>query len=569
MKTRALGLGFVFLLAACGSGSSSEDGVAGSAGSLGSAGTGGSVGGSGGSVGGAGGAAGVAGSGGAQAGLTVTLMDGIVEGEMDGATRRFLGIPFAAPPVGDLRWKPPVKPAPWDGTLGANAFSSDCPQFDSIVGPPSRNEDCLYLNVWTPADAPSEPLPVMLWIHGGGNTSGSAAPPTYHGRVFAETRGVVLVSINYRLGTFGFFAHPALDAEDPRGVSGNQGLMDQRLALEWVRDNIASFGGDPSNVTIFGESAGSFDVCMHMVSPASRGLFHRAISQSGGCTTRRTPRTEAQAEVPAFVDAVGCGGASDELACLRGKSVDELMISATLVNEPPMPLPGGSRYQGATALWDFNLIVDGDVLPDQPRALFDAGNVAMVPYLIGSNSDEGTLFHIGATPVTTEQEYLDALSRAYGAEAATIAAAYPVSNFSSPNDALMRVTGDSGLVCGTYDSAIRAAAAGVDVFLYNFSRFLSPDLGATHAIEIQYVFGSDRASMAPEDQTLSEAMQGYWTRFAAAGDPNEVGTPAGPIWPKFDSMNDQRLNFDVDITLVDDFRATECAMWRALYDARF
>ncbi len=518
---------------------------------------------------------------GPQAGTTISLADGAIEGEAVPGARRFLGIPFAAPPVGELRWRPPSRPEPWEGVLTTRAFASGCPQGDSINGKPSTDEDCLYLNVWAPAEPPSRPLPVLFWIHGGGNQSGSAADEVplglgglfYDGRTLVETRDVVVVSTNYRLGVFGFFAHPELGAEDPeRPVSGNQGLLDQRLALEWVRDNIGAFGGDPDNVTVFGESAGSFDTCMHVVSPGSRGLFHRAISQSGGCTTAHDTLAVAQTEVQGFVEAVGCATDPNVLGCLRGKPVEALLIPPATANEPAMPLPGGPRFQGTTALWDFNPIIDGDVLPEQPRLLFEAGDFAKVPYLLGSNSDEGTLFHIGAAPVTTEEEYLEALERAFGTDAATIAATYPASAFESPNHALMRVSGDSGLVCGTYDTARRAAAAGAPVHLYNFARAIplaalaSLDLRATHGAEIAYVFGSEIPDISDEDRELGRTIQGYWSRFAHTGDPNG---PGEVTWPPFGPDDDQRLNLDVEVSVIDDFRSTECAMWIGLYDREF
>ena len=354
-----------------------------------------------------------------QQGTRIALADGEVQGEIDGGSRRFLGIPFAAPPLGALRWRPPQPAVPWDGVLVADHMSKPCAQLDAITTPASDNEDCLYLNVWAPDPAPSAPLPVMVWFHGGGNTSGSTADLVplgvgglfYNGRALAESRGVLVVTANYRLNVFGFLSHPLLAAEDASTpYSGNQALLDQHAALEWVRDNIAAFGGDPHNVTIFGESAGSFDVCYHVASPLSRGLFHRAISESGGCTTRQTTLAEAQQQTEALIDAVGCRQAADVLACLR-----ELPVSTLLANS------GG-----------FGPIVDGRFLPDQTRTLYDAGDIAKVPYILGSNSDEGTLFLLGMTLPQTEAEYLAALASRYGSRADEIAAVYPVANFATP-----------------------------------------------------------------------------------------------------------------------------------------
>ena len=493
-----------------------------------------------------------------QHGTTIELADGTIEGEVAGTTRRFRGIPFAAPPVGALRWRPPRPPAPWTGTLPTKAFSSACPQRPSTLGTPSENEDCLYLNVWTPDPAPRERLPVMVWFHGGGNEFGSTGDVIplglggliFDGQLLTERRDVVVVTTNYRLGKLGFFAHPALAAEDPDApYAGNQGLLDQRAALAWVKSNIAAFGGDPDNVTIFGESAGSADVCFQVVSPGSRGLFHRAISESGGCTTRQDDAAEGAELARRVAAAVGCGDVGDQLACLRDAPVGALLDSGVAVGP----------------------VVDGGFLPDQPRALLEAGDFADVPYVLGSNADEGTIFFLGVPPVANDAEYLAALRERYGERAEEIARTYPASAFATPQDALERVLGDGGLVCGTYDSARRVAAAGGRVWLYDFARWvqipeLQPlDLRALHGAEIAYVFGSPPPPTA-DDAALSDAIQGYWTRLARDGDPNGDGAVE---WPRYDDTSDRRLNLDVPITVVSRFRRTECEMWWRFYDEDF
>lgn len=491
-----------------------------------------------------------------QQGTLIDLADGTLQGDVDGGTRRFRGIPFAAPPLGALRWRPPQPVVPWQGVREATEMSLPCAQLEALTTPASDNEDCLYLNVWTPNPAPRAPLPVMVWFHGGGNTSGSTADQVplgvgglfYNGRALAETRDVLVVTSNYRLNVFGFLTHPALAAEDAAyPYAGNQALLDQRAALAWVRDNIAAFGGDPNNVTIFGESAGSFDVCYHVASPLSRGLFHRAISQSGGCTTRQPTVMDGEQRTASLIDAVGCDGAADVLDCLRA-----LPVSVLLANSSGFPP-----------------IVDGGFLPDQPRTLFDRGAIAPVPYLLGSNSDEGTLFLLATPPVTTEAEYLAALAARYGERADAIAALYPAGDFATPNDALARVVGDSGLVCGTYDSARRAAAAGSSVYLYNFDwpvlADVLPFLGATHGAEIAFVFGSVTAPSA-EDSAVAESMQGYWSRFARSGDPNGEGALA---WPPYDDASDQRINFAAENSIVAGFRRAQCELWWSFYDQDF
>lgn len=515
---------------------------------------------------------------GIQAGTLITTDSGPVQGDTDGATRRFLGIPFAAPPVGELRWRPPQPVEPWRDVLDATEFGSKCAQPESILNPAVLEEDCLFLNVWTPTPAPSEPLPVMLWFHGGANETGSASDETplgiggymYDGRALSE-QGVVVVTTNYRLGPLGFLAHSALSEADERGVSGNQGLLDQRAAMQWVQRNIKAFGGDPDNVTIFGESAGSYDVCFHMAASGSEGLFHRAISQSGGCTTFVRSRATAEADADAFAESLGCDAADDVLACLRGASVEDLLVPAPVDGAQP-GLPGGDLYQGGAARWRFDVIVDGDLLRKQPRASFDAGETMHVPYLVGSNTDEGTVFHLSTVPVTTEAEYLAALDRRYGEDAASVAAAYPVDAFDSPQAALMRVSGDGPLVCPTTDTARRAAAAGLDVFLYNFDQAIpipgleSLMLGAAHGAELAYVFDTVPDMLPDEDRALVPVMQGYWVRHAASGDPNGQGATA---WPKLGGDSVQRLNLTLEQTVLTDFRGEECAMWETLYQAEF
>jgi para-nitrobenzyl esterase len=511
--------------------------------------------------------------------LMLSLADGKVQGDMAGTTRLFLKIPFAKPPIGDLRWKAPVKNDGWSGVRHETDFAQPCAQLMSSGSPESKNEDCLYLNVWAPKPAPTN-APVMVWIHGGGNFAGSAFdhvptsnPPRlwFNGQYFAANHGVVLVTINYRLGPMGFFAHPALAAE--HSPLGNQGLLDQRAALQWVQTNIAKFGGDPANVTIFGESAGSADVCYHVASPLSRGLFQRAVSQSGGCTTgpmgaNGTPSAAAVASgMAAFAQALGCNADSDPLACLRSRSVDDIYANAM----QPNPTGGPST----PPMWSFSVVVDGagGFLPDQPAALFDQGNVAKVSYILGSNNDEGTLFTYTQTPPKNDAEYLAGLKQRYGDSADQIAAQYPVSKFNGDYGAAMaRVVGDSGLVCGTHDSARRATKAGLKVFMYNFNVpwSVSPTtLKASHASEISHVFG-DPYLPTPDaaSQAVADAMNAYWARFAKSGDPNGAGAPA--TWPEFNpdaDNHDKRLQLDPTWQVVDDFRRDECTMWRAIYAA--
>jgi para-nitrobenzyl esterase len=505
--------------------------------------------------------------GGIQEGTLISLDDGDVQGHVNGSTREFLGIPYASPPTGALRWRPPAPVVPWGGVLDASAYSASCPQLEGLVGTPSENEDCLYLNVWTPDPAPIEPLPVMVWIHGGANVAGSTGdlvpfPPNedvrfYSAHVLAGERGIVVVSINYRLGVFGFFGQNDLAAEDPGfPYAGNQGLLDQRAALEWVRDNVIAFGGDPGNVTIFGESAGSFDVCAHMVSPLSAGLFHRAISESGGCTAGIATAAQSASQADGISATVGCDGAGDELACLRATPVGDL-LDAYAFSEASLEITG------------LGISIDGGFLPDHPRTLFDAGAFARVPYLLGANSDEGTLFFIGSTPITTPAEYTAELVSRYGALAPEVEALYPVGNFASPQDALIRVAGDATLVCTTFDVASRVAAAKNRTYVYNFARVIPLpfvgllNLGAFHGAEIAYVFGSV-PTPTYGDGVLGTRMREYWSRFAAGGKPRATKVSG---WPRFKSKSYKMLRLDVpDLSKIKGFRQAECEFWSGVYE---
>ena len=496
--------------------------------------------------------------------LIVKVEDGELEGAMnEGAdVRSFLGIPYAKPPVGELRWKEPQRNTAWTGVRSAKEFGGRCAQLDSAVlmNKASDTEDCLYLNVWAPLPVSTKKLPVMFWIHGGGNVNGSTNEPVpylnsglfYTGEFLAK-KDVIVVSLNYRLGVFGFLAHSGLGSEGSK--PGNQGLWDQQAALSWVQRNISNFGGDPGNVTIFGESAGSFDVCMQVASPKSRGLFHRAISESGGCTTFQQTLATAQMTGDKLAAAVGCtGSGSEALKCLRDKPVSQLLTA----------LPGGAGMSG------FGPNVDGEFMPTQPRTLYDRGEIAKVPYILGSNTDEGTLFTIG-TNVTNEEMYKAAIMTRYAAITDQVMEHYPVSKFMDQmnpfNAALARAFGDGTLVCSTWDTATRAAKAGSTVYMYNFDipAGVGTNLGATHGAELVYVFGTSPA-LSEEQQKVSDLIQNFWTNLAKTGDPNATSLLS---WPKFSESMDTRVNFSVMPSTVQNFRSDECKFWRQQYDLRF
>jgi para-nitrobenzyl esterase len=352
----------------------------------------------------------------------VSTSSGPVQGVDLGTSCQFLGIPFAASTGANNRWKPP-QPAPaWGpGILNANAPGQNCPGF-SGTGTAQGSEDCLKLNIWVRDPTPGAGAPVIVWIHTGGFVQSSANFAGANGKRFAEETGVIVVEANYRLGPFGFLAHSALEGEDPaRRSTGNYGLLDQRAALIWVRDNIAQFGGDPDNVTVGGTSAGGQSAGLHLVSPGSSGLFHRAIVQSAYPTTAWTSLKDAEAQGDAFAASLGCTNPAQVLTCLRGKSRDQVLNALPLGTEQVVE-------QANRFFW--KPIVDGLEIPDQPRRLFELGHFEHVPTLIGSTRDEGWLFTSRSFPSGVSlNQYLTWLVSEFGDAAEQIAAAYPAANY--------------------------------------------------------------------------------------------------------------------------------------------
>lgn len=443
---------------------------------------------------------------------------GLVQGVAENDLTVYRGIPFAAPPVGDLRWRAPQPAAQWKGVREAVKFAPDPYQGDDKG---NVSEDCLYLNVWTPAKSPGERVPVLVWIYGGGFSFGSTSTPVHDGEHLAR-KGVVLVTLNYRVGPLGFLAHPGLTAESPHQASGNYGLQDQIAGLQWVKQNIAAFGGDPDKVTIFGESAGGISVSMLCASPEAKGLFRGAISQSGGSfgPTRPTTypgenmRTLAQAEQSGVAFAQKAGASS--LAALRKMSPDKL--------------PGG---WGSGAAWP---IVDGWVIPDDQHGLYEAGNYNDVDVLVGYNSDEGLSFSHEKTPA----EYIAGVRVRYGKFADDLVKAYPAGVAAVPKSArdLMR---DAAFGWHTWSWATLQAKTGKSkVFYYYFDQHPehpagSPeaDHGTPHGVDVPYVFQTlDRhdAKLTAGDWAVSDLMSTYWTNFAKYGNPNGPGVPQ---WPEF------------------------------------
>ncbi len=459
----------------------------------------------------------------------VRTEQGIVQGTLSDGLRVFKGVPFAAPPVGDLRWKAPQPPEKWDGIYEATKFAPGPIQGGNP--PAGKSEDCLYLNIWTPAQSASEGLPVMVWIHGGGFSFGSTAEGWFDGAKLAS-KGVVLVTIAYRVGQLAFLAHPELSAENPEGVSGNYGLLDQIAALEWLQNNIEAFGGDPENVTIFGESAGGISVSMLCASPLAEGLFHNAISQSGGSfgPTRPTTypgenlKTLAQAEAEGLVFAEKAGVSS--LAELRKIPADSL----------PMGWGMGSAWP----------IVDGYVIPDNQYLLYEKGQFNDVNILVGYNSDEGLSFTWEKSP----EKFIEAVEKRYGKFSDTLLSVYPVGENSIPRSA-RNLSRDAAFGWHTWVWANLQADAGVsNVFFYCFDQHPefpedSPqhDHGSPHGQDILYVFqhlDPSNPNTSESDLAISDAMGTYWTNFAKTGDPNGEGVPE---WPSYSTDNPVVMHF--------------------------
>jgi para-nitrobenzyl esterase len=458
----------------------------------------------------------------------VKTENGLVEGTQEDGLAVYRGIPFAAPPVGELRWHAPKPASNWQGVLKADRFGSSCmqavPANASNVQPGAgMSEDCLYLNVWTPAKSPTERLPVLVWIYGGGFSAGATSIPNYSGERLAK-KGVVLVSVAYRVNTFGFLAHPGLSAESDKHASGNYGLLDMIAGLRWVQKNIAAFGGNPRQVTIFGESAGGIAVSMLCASPPARGLFHGAISQSGGSfgPARKGGLGGENMQRLADAEAAGEAWAKD----LGASNVAELrQLPAEKL------IPSGRGQRGPT--WP---VIDGWVIPDDQYKLYEAGRFNDTPILVGYNSDEGATFSRDTKP----EAYIQSVRQRYGPFADRLLKAYPTEQASVPKTA-RDLTRDVMFGWHTWVWARLEAKKGKSkVFFYHFDQH--PDYpanspragyGAPHGADVAYVFqhlnGPDR-QVTVADEAISEAMATYWTNFAKRGDPNGKGVPQ---WPAF------------------------------------
>ncbi|GAA4336696.1 carboxylesterase family protein [Pigmentiphaga soli] len=462
--------------------------------------------------------------------LTVATRCGPIAGAMAGSgVRVFKGIPYAAPPVGALRWRAPRPPAPWRGVRPALEFGPDCPQ-SADVGSRSktRSEDCLYLNVWAPAGAAPGSLPVMVWVHGGSFMFGSGAEARLDGTRLAAM-GVVAVTINYRVGLFGYLAHPALSRESEHGVSGNYGLLDQIAAFGWIRDNIAAFGGDPSRVTAFGVSAGSASLSLLLASPLGGGLFQQTILESAGAGRRLASLADAEAAGTVL---------GTDIDALRALPADEVLAKTSLLSP---------KVRGLTLPRVLRPIRDGWLLPEDERPVFKQGRLHAMPTIVGSNVDEGSRF-TSAWPIDTPEKYRDLLDANFPGMTGQAMAVYPPDAGGGVPARVGEIFADTQFNYGTRLLARSMAAAGQPTWRYLFARRRPKQTtGPHHVQEVPYVFGNlddirpdDDPEYDATDMAVSKAIMDAWVAFARTGNPNAPGLAR---WPAYDAAADCYLEF--------------------------
>ena len=479
------------------------------------------------------------------------------------SVRKFLGIPYAAPPVGDLRWQPPQPHAHWSGVLDATKFGSHCAQTAQIVGAPSISEDCLFLNVYVPNSDGDERgktalRAVMVWIHGGALTAGES--DDFDASRLVDLGGVIVVTINYRLGALGFLAHPALTAKSPNHASGNYGILDQQFALKWVQRNIRAFGGAPANVTVFGQSAGGLSVLSNMASPGAAGLFHRAIVQSGAYELVLPTLANGEAQGAVFASNVGCS--SQSIQCLRSIPIQQILANQIFATP----------------------VVDGFVLPVSLQTAAATGQFNRVPVINGTNHDEAR-FMIAlnevAGRVVTAAQYPAVVFATFGPQAGPLVLAqYPLSNYVNADEALAAIQTNSTFACPAR-LADQALSIYVPVFAYEFNDQDAPEIflppvsypyGAAHESELQYFFPAEDLThmsgppqqLRADQRKLSRMMIRYWTQFAKNGDPNG---PETPNWAKYATALDEFQSL-APLFLAREFNFApghRCVFWTGLF----
>jgi para-nitrobenzyl esterase len=463
------------------------------------------------------------------------------------AIRVFKGIPYAAPPVGDLRWKPPLAAQPWQGVRMAQEFSADCPQKSNVGSrAPAQSEDCLYLNVWSPEGAEPGSLPVMVWVHGGSFVAGSGSEKRLDGTLLAR-ENVVVVSINYRVGLFGFLAHPQLSMESPHGVSGNYGLLDKICAFQWIKQNIAAFGGDPDRITAFGVSAGSASLSLLLTSALAKDLFNQAILESPGAGRPLTSMADAEKAGLAL---------GPDIAALRQLSGEEILEMTPLL---------APKVRGLTTPRVLRPIRDGWVLAEDERPVFKSGRLHAMPLILGTNADEGTQA-TSTWPFRPLEQYRELLEPNFGADIDQAMALYPVEADADVAARVAELFGDTQFNYGTRLLAQAMAGQGQPTWRYLFTR------RRPNGEEVAYVFGNLDApygGFPPDwedaDRKVSTAMMKAWAAFAENGNPNRPGLAA---WPAYDSIGDAHMDFGTAIKADSGLRREQLDFLDAFYDKK-
>lgn len=468
----------------------------------------------------------------------VKTANGTIEGTTEpSGIRAFRGIPFAAPPVGDLRWKPPQPATNWTGVRQGDTFRPQCMQrrvfSDMVFRSSGVSEDCLYLNVWTPAKSPNQRLPVLVYFYGGGYMAGDGSEPRYDGEAMAR-KGIVALTVNYRLNVFGFFAHPELTAESPQRASGNYGLLDSWAALQWVQENIAAFGGDPRKVTIAGESAGSISVSALMASPLSKGLIAGAIGESGAMiepTLPPVPLADGEKNGLSFATAID----APTLAALRALPAEKLLEATAK--------PGIPRFAPT---------IDGYFLPTRPSEILAAGEQAHVPLLAGWNSEESSARAVLGSAEPTPENYANAIKKFYGERADEVLKLYPGSTNDEVLQSATALAGDRFIGYSTWKWVdLHGRTGGKPVFRYLYSRPRPGARGASHSAEIEYVMGNLATNKVfawtADDYKVSEIVQGYFSNFIKTGDPNGPGLPNWPAANRGGTVQVMRLDVDTHV----------------------
>lgn len=464
----------------------------------------------------------------------VKTANGVVKGVVEtSGIHSFKGIPYAQPPVGDLRWKEPQSPKNWKGVLHTDHFGPQAMQApiysDMMFRSNGTSEDCLYLNVWTPAKSAKEALPVLVYFYGGGFQAGDGSEYRYDGESMSK-RGIVAVTINYRLGIFGFFAHPELTKESAHQSSGNYGLMDQHAALLWVQKNIAAFGGDPKHVTIAGESAGSSSVCAQVTSPLSKGLFVGAIAESGSVLGKITPLAAAELNGAQFATSINAASLAD----LRKIPADSLLKLSAKAH--------------------FPVDVDGYFFPQQPHTIFENGTQMHVPLLAGWNSAETDYHGIIGNDSATVDNYKKALAKLYPTNAGAVFAAYPAATDADVKQIATDLSADRFIVYNTWKFIdMQSKTSGKPVYNYIFGRVRQPvggfkeiPMGASHSSEIEYALGNLSTNKVynwnNDDYKVSDIMESYFANFIKTGNPNGANLP---VWGNFNDATQQAMWIDV------------------------